>query len=103
MHADILDLALGNAEKLYASLRAFRELCAEISDFEEEAKRAKADAQSAHVALTKLRDELALAQSALDKAQRERDETEREMAELRAEHTELTNDINRIRKLVEVA
>ena len=103
MNVDVLDLALGNAEKLYASLRAFHQLCGEISDWQAEAKRAKAEAAQAKRELGKLNAELSLAQSALDKAQSECAQTEKRVSEIRTEHTMLTNDINRIRRMVEAA
>jgi hypothetical protein len=71
MNIDLLDAALGNAERLYASLSAFRKLVGEITDFQEEAQRAKADATEAKRALAKLNAEVAAAQDELLKIQRE--------------------------------
>jgi chromosome segregation ATPase len=100
MNTDILDLALGNAEKLYTALRAFRDLCRDISDFEEEAKRVKADAAQAKRELGKLNAEVSAAQATLDKAQLEREKTEQRVRELAAEHAQMMADINRIREMV---
>jgi hypothetical protein len=54
MNIDLLDAALGNTERLFGSLRAFRQLCGDITDFQQEAQRAKADAEEAKRSLPSL-------------------------------------------------
>jgi|SRR6516165_9031888 chromosome segregation ATPase len=90
---EVLDLALGNVEKLWAGLRAHRQLCGAISDFEEEAKRAKADAEAAKRSLADLQTQVMAAQSELDKLQSEREAAKQQVQELAAEHTQLTSAI----------
>ena len=97
MNIDLLDAALGNAERLYASLRAFRGLCGEIADFEEEAKRAKAEAVAAQKSLADLLAKVTVAQAQLDKLQMERAAAEERLQALAAEHTALTQAIAAIR------
>jgi chromosome segregation ATPase len=103
MNIDLLDAALGNTEKLYASLRAFRDLCGEISDFQQEAQRAKADAEEAKRSLAKLNAEVAAAQTTLDELRAERAAAEERVQALAAEHTQLTASVNSIRALLKGA
>jgi hypothetical protein len=69
MKIDLLNTALGHIEKQYASLRAFRDLCGEIVDFQEEAKRARLEATAAQKSLTDLQAQVTGAQTQLDKLQ----------------------------------
>jgi chromosome segregation ATPase len=96
---EVLDLALGNVEKLWAGLRAHRQLCGDISDFEEEAKRAKLDAEAAKRSLADLQTQVMTAQTELDKLQSEREAAKQQLSELAAEHAELSNGVSRIRAL----
>jgi|SRR6516164_8478942 chromosome segregation ATPase len=99
MNIDLLDAALGNAERLYASLFSFRKLVAEISDFQEEAARAKAEAAAAQKSLADLQAQVMAAQSELDKLQSKREAAKQQLSELAAEHSQLSGDVNRIRAL----
>jgi SMC interacting uncharacterized protein involved in chromosome segregation len=103
MKIDLLDAALSNAERLYASVSAFRKLCGDISDFQDEAKRAKADAAAAQKSLSELQSKVTIAQAELDKLQSERDEAEKQTTALRAEHTDLMNAMTAIRNLLKDA
>jgi chromosome segregation ATPase len=97
MNIDLLDAALGNTERLYASLRAFRGLCGEIVDFQDEAQRAKADAEAAQKSLADLLAKVTVAQAQLDKLQMERAAAEERLQALAAEHTALTQAIAAIK------
>jgi peptidoglycan hydrolase CwlO-like protein len=98
MNIDLLDAALGNTERLFGSLRAFRGLCGEIVDFEEEAKRAKADAEVAQKSLADLQSKVTVAQADLDKLQAQREQTEAQCNALRSEQAALTDAINQIKR-----
>src|SRR5215470_13314182 len=95
---EVLDLALLNVEKLWAGLRAHRQICGAISDFEEEAKRAKADAEAAKRSLADLQTQVMAAQTELDKLRSEHEQTEMQLSALRSERSELTAAINQIKK-----
>jgi chromosome segregation ATPase len=97
MNIDLLDAALGNTERLFASLSAFRKLCGEINDFEDEAKRAKADAEAAQKSLADLLAKVTVAQADLDKLRADRAAAEERIQALAAEHTALTQAIAAIR------
>jgi uncharacterized protein (DUF3084 family) len=98
MNIDLLDAALGNTERLFGSLRAFRGLCGDIVDFEEEAKRAKAEAVAAQKSLADLLAKVTVAQTALDKLSAQREQTEAQVSALRNEHAALTDAINQIKR-----
>jgi chromosome segregation ATPase len=97
MNIDLLDAALGNTERLFGSLRAFRGLCGEIVDFQEEAQRAKAEAVAAQKSLADLLAKVTVAQTQLDKVQAQRQATEAKVQALAAEHTALTQAIAAIK------
>jgi chromosome segregation ATPase len=103
VNIDLLDAALGNAERLFASLSAFRKLCGEITDFQEEAKRARADAEAARKSLGDLQAQVMIAQTQLDKLQAERKAAEEKVGALAAEHTGLTDAINQIKLMLKSA
>ena len=103
MNVDLLDAALGNAERVYASLSAFRKLCGEITDFQEEAQRAKADAAAARKSLADLQAQVMVAQAELDKVQAERKAAEEKVGALSAEHIQLTNAITALKNMLRAA
>jgi chromosome segregation ATPase len=96
---EILDASLAAAEKLYMSLRAFKQIVGEIVSLDNEAQRAKADAEEAKRSLAKLNAEVAAAQDELLTVRQERAAAEEKVRELAAEHSQLSGDVNRIRAL----
>jgi SMC interacting uncharacterized protein involved in chromosome segregation len=100
MDIELLDIAIAHDEKRNVSLRAFRETCGEITDFEEEAKRARADAAAAQKSLTELTQQVAAAQTAIDKLKSEREALEQQIAVLKVQHDELTVGISRIKAML---
>jgi chromosome segregation ATPase len=81
-------------------LQAFRTLCAEISDWQQECARAKAAAAAAQKSLAEINQQVAAATSQLDKLKAERAVVEEKVRELRSVHSELSNDIARIKQMV---
>jgi chromosome segregation ATPase len=100
---EVLDLALLNIEKLWAGLRAHRQLCGDISNFEEQATKARADAEAAKRSLADLQTQVMAAQTELDKLRSERAAVEEQVAALRSERAELDSAIARIRALLKDA
>jgi len=100
---EILDAGLAAAEKLYLSLRTFKQIVGEIVSLDDEAQRAKADAATAQKSLADLQFKVTVAQTELDKLNSERDAAKHQISELAAQHTQLTNAITEIRNKLRAA
>ena len=70
---DIIDSGLAAAEKLYMSLKAHKQIVGEIVSFDDEAQRAKAEAEDAKRHLHDLQAQVMAAQTELDKIQAQRE------------------------------
>jgi uncharacterized protein (DUF3084 family) len=94
---EILDAGLAAAEKLYLSLRTFKQIVGEIVSLDDEAKRARAEAAEAQRHLSELQAQVTVAQTQLDKLQAQREQTEKRVQSLADEHNSLTAALNAIK------